>query len=182
MTTTAMGYAHDMIPPSDYEQNTIYRGDVNGANQVALVTGVEDVFDVKIHSGHRFFFSSPKLNAIYVAAIDGSGAELFIRGVSSTRGIAVHEETERIFWADHSDVYSGNLTTGQNREHIASGFGSLLFIHLDQYGNKLYVADYQDNAIYSMELDGSDIQVVMNVTSPRSVVMYTNITHRFDEE
>ena len=96
--------------------------------------------------------------------------------MSSTRGIAVHANSGRIFWADHTEVYSANFTTGKDRTPIASGFGSLLFIDLDKVTDKLYVADYQDNAIYSMELDGSDVRRVLNVTSPRAVCVYTNVT------
>ena len=52
----------------------------------------------------------------------------------------------------------------------------MLFIDLDKVTDKLYVADYQNNAIYSMELDGSDVRRVLNVTSPRAVTVYTNVT------
>lgn len=165
---------------ADYELDAIFRGDLNGEHIETLVTDVEDVFDVKLHinadgSGH-FFFSSPKKNAIYMADIDGGHPHLFIQGVSSTRGIALHQESGRIFWADSSDLYAGNITTGENREHIASGFGSILFIEIDHYDGRLYVADYEGNAIYSMGLDGSDIRKAMNVTSPRAVAIYTNVT------
>lgn len=109
------------------------------------------------------------------ANVDGTGRITLITGLDNPHGIALDVANNHMYWAEYG---SGSIRRadldGTNIVDIVTGIsGNPAGLAIDFVDHKLYwtTAYLYDSAIYRANLDGSDVELVVETTSPRDIFL-----------
>lgn len=102
-------------------------------------------------------------NNIWRMDLDGSNPEVIISGLNDPWGIAIDNTNEKIYWGDSDGTVSKADLDGTNQE---IGFFSVsgaqwTGISLDVENNKMYLYDYWIEEIHSVNMDGTNDQIIL---------------------
>ncbi len=94
---------------------------------------------------------------------DGSGLEVIVSGIGDPYGIALDVAAGKVYWCDDDGNVSKSNLDGSNPQ---IGFFSVAVaqwraIALDVENNKMYVYDVNIEEIYSVNMDGTNPQVII---------------------
>ena len=177
--------AANMLYWVDDSNAAIYRGSGDGTGSddfEAVVTGLMEMKDVKLtfdaETGEcdRMFISTTFSNSIYTCSCDGDDITEFIVGYSRVVGLAVDVGMNVLFWADESEVYMADLTTGDLLDKVATDFKSLAYLALDSAKGKLFMTDEGGDAVWAMDLDDRTLQKLAELDGPRGIAIMANST------
>ncbi len=163
-----------------------FDGTYNSLTDLANLGGTTstDIIDIALDiAGGKIYWTEFNSRWIRRANLDGSNAEAVIESRSSSdtpRYIAVDAAGGKIYWNIRGGsidyILSANLD-GTNVQYFGGSwtFRAVIGLErasgLDIAGGKLYWTDWETNKIKRVDLDGTDIQNILNVRRPSDIVV-----------
>ena len=157
----------------------IRRADLDGSNIQEIVTGKKnlrglavDSVDEKIYWTVAWTLNTDVVPKIQTADLDGSNIQDLVERVGSAQGIAVDGAGNKMYWTRPEIIQTADLDGMNTQGLITSGLHTPQNIALDIAGNKIYWTEPRLNKIQRANLDGSNIQnVVEGVESPYGIAL-----------
>lgn len=119
----AVDWIGERIYILDGEENHITSTDLNGGEQVSIVSSGPQPLDIVVDPSSRTIFWSTLENGILSASMDGTNKQALIeRGIEWATGLSIDYPTNRLYWADHrKGTIETALLNGKSR-HIVTQF------------------------------------------------------------
>ena len=157
----------------------IRRADLDGSNIQEIVTGKKnlrglavDSADEKIYWTVAWTLNTDVVPKIQTADLDGSDIQDLVERVGSAQGIAVDGAGNKIYWTRPEIIQTADLDGMNTQGLITRGLHTPQSIALDITGNKIYWTDPRLHKIQRANLDGSNIQdLVERVESPYGIAL-----------
>jgi len=174
---------------TDGDNNRIWRAnlsDGSDAEDVFVVGGVKPYGIALDVAAGKMYFTDYMAFRVYRASMnDGSDYEALItaqlHGLSNPRGIALDIAARKMYWIDEGtdkiqrasmDVVDGVTSTSIDVvEDLVIGTNNAYSIALDVAGRKMYWAAYSVNKIFRANMDGGDIEVVVDGSYPIAIAL-----------
>ncbi len=127
----------------------------------------------------KMYWTDTHSNTIQRANLDGSSVETVVNGVTASLDMAIDQINGKIYWVDIGQFVSGfgdevirraNLD-GTGVETIlttADGLRAPWAIEVDPNGGKVYWADGNTQKIYRADLNGQNIELIVDIPKFRS--------------
>ncbi|MBE0536272.1 MAG: lamin tail domain-containing protein [Phycisphaerae bacterium] len=156
------GFAIDTVARKMYWADTatgaIHQSDLDGSDDVQIVTGLSAPADIAIDTeAGKIYFSETGADRIRRANMDGTGPiEDVVTGVALPYYIELDSTNGRVYWTDvdNSVIHRANLD-GTGVEVFITGLGQVRDIVLDLPAGKIYWGDRQASKIQRANLDGT---------------------------
>lgn len=147
---------------SDYGQQAIYRGDMDGSGQLYKLFDSSDGLvqprglgvDV---AGGKIYWADAGTGKIQSANLDGTGTvEDLITGRPFMGDLELDLTAGKIYWTETSrgSFWSADLD-GTNVDEVRSGLNSPYYFELDTASQSIYWAESSNSVIHRMNLDGT---------------------------
>jgi hypothetical protein len=171
--------SNQLIIPSDF--NNIWVYNTNGLFIEKVHSNIQNLqaaHDLIIQKAESFIYFSIQ-NRLLKSDLEFNHQEVLISSTNEIYGLAVHEESKRIFYSepDNKKIFSANLDGSDLKEliYINSGLASIKGIDIDPINNKLYWANTGQGKIQRANLDGTGIEdIIKNITQPQDVIIEAN--------
>lgn len=113
--------------------------DLNGRNQVTLVTTNGPPIDIVVEPSLRMIYWSTLDHGILSASMDGADKKVLVdRGVEWATGLTIDHPAQRIYWADYRKGTIETILLNGNSRHIVTQFknrSESLFMNSFLYDN-----------------------------------------------
>ncbi len=99
---------------------------------------------------------------IWRVNLDGSEMEVLVSGITDPYGIALDKVNEKIYWTDDAgNVSRANLDGSSSEVLVNIEGGWMRAVDLDVANNKMYFYEVYDENLYTADLDGSNVSVLL---------------------
>ncbi len=152
--------------------NRIRSADMNGggAIQNLVTTGTNDPVDLQLDlAAGKIYWTDGNNGEIRRANLDGSGAAVFLSGLTRPQGLELDLGARMMYWASDGlfgapdKIQRANLDgTVVVQDLVTAGLSAPIGIELDLAAGKIYWSDYGASKIQSANLDGSNVQQVVS--------------------
>ena len=157
----------------------IRRADLDGSNIQEIVTDKKnlrglavDSADEKIYWTVAWTLNTDVVPKIQTADLDGSDIQDLVERVGNAQGIAVDSDGNKMYWTRGEKIQTASLDGMNTQSLITSGLHTPQSIALDITNNKVYWTASRLNKIQRADLDGSNIQdVVEDVETPYGIAL-----------
>ena len=157
----------------------IQRADLDGSNIQEIVTDKKnlrgitvDSIDEKIYWTVAWTLNTDVVPKIQTADLDGSDIQDLVERVGNAQGIAVDSDGNKMYWTRGEKIQTASLDGMNTQSLITSGLHTPQSIALDITNNKVYWTASRLNKIQRADLDGSNIQdVVEDVETPYGIAL-----------
>ena len=131
-----------------------------------LVTG--SVLGQETDSEPALFFTDRGTSRVLTSSIEGKELKQLARfDFANLRGIVADVDNGKVYFADNGSdkIYVVN-TDGSGLKAIVGGLGFPADLTMDRKAKKLYWCDQQKNSISRCDLDGSNVETVIETLQP----------------
>lgn len=121
----------------------------------------------------KIYYGNISTNQIYRVNLDGTGTELLVDAPAG-RAITIEIDAvnDRIYWVGSSSIYR-SFGDGSGVELLVTSLTGASGLDLDVAGGRMYFTEQSAGRIKSANLDGSDVQTLINsgLTSPVEIAV-----------
>ncbi len=153
----------------------IWCADLDGSNQVMLVTGLEWVRFLHVDAdGGKMYWTDAVADKVQRANLNGTTVEDIATG-ASLAGIAVDKVNDKVYWTDDGAVYRADLD-GSNAEVVVGAVGAGA-IAIDPEDSKVYWTILFPPTIQRADLDGTNVETLVTASdddAPRAIEIDPN--------
>jgi hypothetical protein len=148
----------------------IWCADLDGSNQVMLVTGLVWVRFLDVDAdGGKIYWTDAVADKVQRANLNGTTVEDIATGANLV-GIAVDKVNDKVYWADDGVVHRADLD-GSNPEVVVGAVGAGA-IAIDAVNEKIHWTTLFPPTIQRANLDGSSVETLVTASSdeaPRAI-------------
>jgi uncharacterized protein YjbI with pentapeptide repeats len=155
---------NDKIYWVDLVGNDINRANLDGSNIEELVTDIENPTDVVLNAGKTEIYWLDKgrtgdKGTLQKANLDGSNITEFVSGIDDPIALTINNSNNQVFWLDD---YIGSINTdGSEQDTILISLSRFENLKINETEQMLYWVDQSSKNIYKANLDGSQIQLIV---------------------
>ncbi|XP_038047205.1 low-density lipoprotein receptor-related protein 2-like isoform X2 [Patiria miniata] len=92
--------------------------------------------------------------------------------VGYTHGVAIHDPLQRIYWFYRDQLKYISIHGGSPVEvKQVQGIGRYLDLAIDWLHNRIYIASYSENALYTVDLEGNNLVQIAYASRPRNIIL-----------
>jgi|GEM_PF-4349781 len=149
--------------------SAIKRVDSDGTNLTTLIADVgTSIGDLVVDSNNeQIIWTEPDNTRLAYSALDGSNIDVFYLGTSLPAGLALDEDSGKVFWTTGVGSIETTDLQGQNHNEIYFDFAAPSFKNLVIVEDKIYFTDHTNNQLRSINFDGTGVQTVLSgINSP----------------
>jgi len=125
------------------EINVIKRADLDGTNQITILSGLGNVIglDIDLPNG-QMYFTSHDIGSIFRANLDGTALSTIVSGGSSVLDVFIDQSQSHLYWTQADTcgvggIFRSNLD-GSSQTQLSTGACNPLSVAIDPEDSKLY--------------------------------------------
>ncbi len=174
----AAGKAYWTAQGNSFGDGTIQRADLDGSNVETLISGLGGPSSIALDTrASKMYWREAAL--IRRADLDGSDVEDLMSTESGSEGVAVDPLAGKLYWPGdvtvgavvRQAIWRANLDGTSGEPIVTEGLDVVEDIALDLVGGKVYWVDAGLSRIQRANLDGTDVEDVLVVHSPRMLAV-----------
>lgn len=163
-----LDHENDRIIYSSLGTNQIFVANMDGSNPTVIMDGDGAPSHVELECGTNHIYWADYENGRIVKTLDdGSDSEYFLTGLQQPKDLEIDKVNGWVYWIEGGDVNKVRRAdlSGQNIEDIFQLSGPFGSIEIDYFNQRLFLLDFFDSRLYSMNLDGTDIETLFSAFS-----------------
>lgn len=119
----AVDWINERLYILDGGSHQVVTTDLNGGNQITLVTSSGPPIDIVVEPNLRMIYWSTLDHGILSASMDGADKQVLVdRGIEWATGLTIDYPAQRLYWADHRKGTIETILLNGKSRHIVIQF------------------------------------------------------------